>query len=135
MEVRVDAPREVVWRFLTAERDEWWPEMRFEAAVGSPLVQTWIEDGVQSTATGHVTRCDEPQLLAFEWAEPGWSSPLDVEIRLTSEGTSTSVALIETGFARARTPISLPDEYEEGWRYHLARLQRASEGRAASGGV
>jgi uncharacterized protein YndB with AHSA1/START domain len=65
VDVRVDAPVEVVWRFLTVKRGAWWPEMRFEATVGSALVETWIEEGVQATATGSVTRCDEPLLLAL----------------------------------------------------------------------
>jgi len=30
----IDAPVEVVWQFLTVARDAWWPEMRFDAAVG-----------------------------------------------------------------------------------------------------
>lgn len=127
VETGIDAPVEVVWRFLTVKRDAWWPEMRFEAAVGSPLVETWIEEGVQVTATGSVTRCDEPRRLAFEWLEPSWSSPLDVDIRLTAEGSSTSVILTETGFSRAQTSLSLPNEHEEGWLYHVTRLKRASE--------
>lgn len=133
VEVRVDAPIEIVWRFLTVNRDAWWPELRFDAVVGSPLVETWIEDGIPLTARGSVTRCDEPQLLGFEWAEPSWQSPLSVLIRLTQDGESTSVALTESGFSPARTSASLPDEHEEGWLYHLTRLKRASEGDAAAG--
>ena len=129
VEMRTDAPLPIVWRFLTAERDAWWPDMRFDAAVGSPLVERWTQDGVQATATGRVTRCDAPHLLAFEWAEPGWNRPLEVVIRLAEVASSTSVVLTETGFASAHTPLSLPDEHEAGWQYHLTRLRRVSEGR------
>lgn len=130
VQARVDAPAPSVWRSLTEKRDAWWPDLRFEAAVGSPLAETWIADGVLLSATGRVTQCDEPRLLAFEWAEPGWAHPLSVVIRLTDAGSSTMVSLTETGFSRARTPSSLPDEHEEGWLYHLARWKRASEGAA-----
>jgi uncharacterized protein YndB with AHSA1/START domain len=130
VEKDIDAPVGVVWRFLTVERDAWWPEMRFEAVVGSPLVETWIEEGHQASAMGSVTQCDEPQLLGFRWIEPSWDRPLEVVIRLAAEGRSTTVILVETGFAQARTSPSLPAEHEEGWLHHLARLKRASEGEA-----
>ncbi|WP_276801593.1 SRPBCC family protein [Cellulomonas iranensis] len=130
---RIDASLDVVWRLLTVGRDAWWPEMRFDAVVGSPLVETWTEGGVEATATGRVTRCDAPRLLTFVWAEPTWDGPLEVVIRLTADGTSTVVDLTETGFVRARTPRSLPDEHEQGWGYHLARWKRASEGRDVDG--
>ncbi|EXJ51514.1 hypothetical protein AS96_09390 [Microbacterium sp. MRS-1] len=104
--------------------------MRFEAAVGSPLVETWVEEGRQVCATGSVTRCDEPHVLGFSWTEQGWEHPLDVVIELVAHGQATSVTLTESGFCRARTPHSLPAEHAEGWRYHLARLKRMSEGEA-----
>jgi uncharacterized protein YndB with AHSA1/START domain len=128
----VGAPVEVVWRFLTVDRDTWWPEMGFEAVVGSPLVETWLEEGRRASATGSVTDCDEPQLLGFRWIQPSWEHPLDVAISLVAEGPSTSVTLTETGFLRAQTSLSLRDEHEEGWLYHLTRLKRASEGGAVS---
>lgn len=105
--------------------------MRFEAVVGSPLVETWVEEGRQASATGSVTRCDEPHLLEFSWTEEGWDHPLDVVIDLVTHGESTSLTLTESGFSRARVPDSLPAEHEGGRRYHLARLKRASEDQAA----
>jgi uncharacterized protein YndB with AHSA1/START domain len=130
VEMSIGARVEVVWRSLTTERHAWWPEMRFEAVVGAPLVETWIDDGHETSATGKVTHCTEPHLLGFRWIEPGWTHPLDVEMRLVPEGRSTSVTLTETGFAHAGTSPSLPIEHEEGWRYHLTRLKQASEGAA-----
>ncbi|MFT4220108.1 MAG: SRPBCC domain-containing protein [Microbacterium sp.] len=129
VKVTIDAAAETVWQLLTVARATWWPEMTFDPRVGSPLVETWIEeDGREASATGVVTRCERPEVLSFRWSEPTWEHPLDVAIRLVETGQSTSVTLAETGFARARTGPSLPDEHEEGWRYHLARLRRASEG-------
>lgn len=54
----IAAPADIVSRFLTAERAAWWPDMRFEAVIGSPLVETWIEHDRQRRATGTVTRCE-----------------------------------------------------------------------------
>ena len=130
----VDATPEVVWRVLTLERGSWWPDLRFEPAVGSPLVETWLDDGRPMSASGAVTRCEAPHLLAFTWTEPTWAHPLDVEIRLVAVERSTAVTITESGFLRARTRSALPAEHEEGWRYHLARLKRASEGDALDAG-
>jgi uncharacterized protein YndB with AHSA1/START domain len=127
VETSVRAPVETVWRLLTVERDAWWPEMRFEPVVGAPLVETWTEDGRPASASGTVTRCDEPHLLEFRWRESGWRAPLEVTIRISSGSHSTSVTLHESGFSRAQTPSSLADEHEQGWLYHLERWRRASE--------
>ncbi|WP_235576872.1 SRPBCC family protein [Rathayibacter sp. Leaf296] len=127
VDAMIDATPEVVWRFLTLERSSWWPDLRFDPVVGSPLVETWLEDGPPMSASGTVTRCEEPHLLGFTWTEPTWVRPLDVEIRLVTAKRSTAVTLTEAGFLGARTVPTLPDEHEEGWRYHLARLKRAVE--------
>jgi len=126
----IDASIDVVWQLLTAGRSAWWPEMLFEAVVGSPLVETWIEDGRPGRATGSVTRCDNPRLLGFRWIQQDWAHSLDVVIELVQHGRSTSVTLSESGFSRAPAPHSLAAEHEEGWRYHLARLKRVAEGGA-----
>lgn len=54
-----------VWRFLTVNRATWWRDKSFEATVGLPLNETWMEDGQASHATGIVKHCLELQLLAF----------------------------------------------------------------------
>lgn len=134
VDAMIDATPEVVWRFLTLERSSWWPDLRFDPVVGSPLVETWIEDGRPMSASGAVIRCEEPHLLAFTWTEPTWADPLDVEIRLVAVERSTAVTLTEAGFLGALTSSALPAEHEDGWRYHLARLKRASEGDALDAG-
>ncbi len=121
----VAAPPDAVWRALTVDRAEWWPDLRFDAVIGAPLVETWIEAGRQRQAAGLITRCDEPELLAFRWREDGWSAPLEVTFRLEPNGSATSVTITETGFRRANVSPTLADEHEEGWSYHLTRLARA----------
>ncbi|MBD3777637.1 MAG: SRPBCC domain-containing protein [Micrococcales bacterium] len=123
----VAAAPDAVWWALTAGRAAWWPELVFDPAAGSPLVETWTEDGEVRSATGEVVRCDAPGLLAFRWREPSWAHPLDVTIRLAAAGAGTEVTLTESGFATAGTPPTLPAEHAEGWRYHLQRLRRVSE--------
>lgn len=127
----ISAPAGTVWRFLALERAAWWPDMHFEPVAGSPLLETWIENGRRRSATGVVTRCREPELLAFRWSEPGWEHPLDVVIRLAGDGSSTTLTLAETGFLKAGTRPSLAAEHDDGWRYHLARLTRVCESAAA----
>lgn len=130
-ETSIEASTEIVWRFLTVERGLWWPEMTFEAVVGSPLVETWTEDGREMSATGLVTHSVEHRLLGFRWIEPEWRHSLEVTIRLVPDDRATTVILRESGFVRARTPLSLPDEHQDGWTCHLARLKRVSEGGSA----
>jgi uncharacterized protein YndB with AHSA1/START domain len=127
----VDARAERVWHCLTAGRGTWWPEMRFDAVVGSPLVETWIDDGHEASATGTVTGCEAPQLLAFRWIEPAWAHPTEVVIRLDGDEQSTAVTITEAGFRRASTAPSLPDEHELGWRHHLLGLRTATEAASA----
>jgi uncharacterized protein YndB with AHSA1/START domain len=121
----VAATPDVVWRALTVDRVTWWPDLRFDAAVGAPVVETWIEAGRQRQAHGVVTRCEEPGVLAFRWREDGWAAPLEVTFRLEPHGAATSVTITETGFRHAGVPPTLADEHEEGWSYHLTRLARA----------
>lgn len=123
----IEASVNDVWRFLTTERASWWPEMRFEAAIGSPLIETWMEEGEHRQVAGVVTQCAEPRLLAFTWGEPDDEFSLDVSIHLACDGGATTVTITETGFVKATAPTALLDEHEEGWRYHLARWKRACE--------
>lgn len=99
--------------------------MDFEAAVGAPLLETWTECGVILHARGVVTAVEPPLFLAFDWTEPSWSGSLSVEVRLIPNGESTEVTIIEQGFLRAGTPLTLPAQHEAGWREHLRQLSDA----------
>ena len=48
-----------VWRSLTAEHIQWWPDMQFDAILGAPLHETWAEDGVEHDATGQVVEVQD----------------------------------------------------------------------------
>ena len=120
----IDERVDDVWRAITVGRSSWWPEMVFEPIAGSALVETWIEDGEEKRATGTITGAVAPSLLSFEWSEPGWVGPLSVSICLEPLGAATKVTLTESGFTEAQSPSGLPAEHQDGWLYHLTRLQK-----------
>lgn len=126
--VRIGVAPDEVWTVLTADRATWWPEMVFDARVGAPLVETWIDGGELHRASGVVTVAAPPALLGFEWREPGWLAPLSVLVRIAPvDGGGTEATITESGFAQAGTPDGLPFAHEEGWRHHLGRLRAACE--------
>ncbi|MEH3088603.1 MAG: SRPBCC domain-containing protein [Microbacterium arborescens] len=131
VQVQVAALPERVWEMLAVDRAGWWPDLVFEPAVGAPLVESWLADGRRQTATGTVTRCEPPSRLVFVWREPSWSDDLAVDVEIIASGGRTTVSLTESGFVGAGSPPELLDAHEDGWRYHLARLRRVSEGRRA----
>lgn len=111
-----------VWRSLTDNHSEWWPDMQFEAVRGASLRETWTEDGVEYHATGHVVAVQDGESLAFDWSEPGWPAPLSVSFELASIAGGTRVTVVERGFDRIPNGHALSEAHHEGWKYHLARL-------------
>lgn len=116
---------ETVWEALTARRPDWWPELEFEPVPGSPLVETWTEDGRAMSATGRVLTIDAPRSLSFEWTEPGWTGSAVVRITVRSAGRSTRVTVEETGLTAASGDAGLGREHVAGWTAHLGRLAGA----------
>ena len=111
-----------VWRSLTGEHIQWWPDMQFDAVRGAPLDETWAEDGVEHHATGHVVEVQDGAVLTFEWSEPSWTSPLFVRFELERIGYDTRISVWECGFDRIPGSHALRAAHHEGWNYHLARL-------------
>jgi uncharacterized protein YndB with AHSA1/START domain len=124
----IASPPAVVWVALTRARDRWWPDLAFEPVVGAPVTESWDEDGVRKTATGHVTKITRESILAFAWSEPGWSSSLAVRFTVVDGDSTTTVTVTETGFDRLQNGAALLAEHQEGWRHHLDNLARAVEG-------
>ena len=128
--LRIAAGAEAVWHALTVGRSAWWPDMVFEAAVGAPLTESWIEHDERREASGTVTAADRSRLLSFDWREPDWRASTHVSIELAESGAATEVTITETGFADAGTSAALVAEHAEGWRFHLGRLRDACLGAA-----
>ena len=111
-----------VWLSLTDEHLQWWPDMQFDAVPGSMLHETWVEDGVEYHATGHVVEVQDGAVFTFEWSEPSWPSPLLVRFELKQIGWGTRISVWECGFDRIPRSHALFAAHREGWKYHLARL-------------
>lgn len=114
-----------VWRLLV-DRSAWWPELAFDAVSGSPLRETWTEDGRTFEALGRVVAVDPPRHLSFEWTEPGWSALLTVAITVEPAAAGAAVTVTEQGFIRIGAEEGLRLEHEAGWQQHLVRLRGAS---------
>lgn len=122
------ATADVVWRALTQERAEWWPDMHFDAIVGAPLREVWTEDGAQREATGRVIDVSDGRALTFEWSESARPSPLQVTFTIEPTATGTGVSVSETGFRGLPDGDALREEHAEGWQFHLSQLLKHAEG-------
>lgn len=121
------AAADVVWRALTQERAEWWPDMHFDAIVGAPLREVWIEDGAQREATGQVIDVSDGRALTFEWSETERPSPLQVTFTIEPTATGTRVSVSETGFRGLTDGDALCEEHTKGWQFHLSQLLKHAE--------
>jgi uncharacterized protein YndB with AHSA1/START domain len=129
-EIRIQAPRERVFEFLTAREGLalWMPAAILEPRVGGNIeFRFLLESGAKKTTFGEITAFDPPSRFAFTWDFK--DDPLDarteVTIDLIPDDDATLVRLRHTGFV---------DEAEqrahgEGWPYWLERLQALGEGR------
>lgn len=128
--VSVDAAvtADVVWRALTQERAEWWPDMHFDAIVGAPLREVWIEDGVEREAAGQVIEVTDGRALAFVWSETARPSPLQVTFTMEPTALGTRVSVSEMGFLGVPDGDALREEHTEGWQFHLSQLLKHAEG-------
>ena len=122
----IDASPREIWGALATAKHEWWPDMTFEAIVGAPLVERWMDGDKEKVASGTVTHAEAPHMLAFEWTEPEWGSATAVRITLESIDRHTKVSLVESGFCTIAGGPEIRAAHEEGWRYHLDRLRAAA---------
>ncbi|HVS62428.1 MAG TPA: SRPBCC domain-containing protein [Thermoanaerobaculia bacterium] len=128
VETRIAADPETVWRALTAEMGEWWPDafytggkpegrtLRFDARPGGSMVEDWGEG--QGLMWGQVATVDRPRKLevvgyAFpQWGGPStWLGTWDLE----ADGDGTVVRFSEA--AVGRITESYGAEKEKGWRF------------------
>ena len=116
-----------VWEALTVGREQWWPEMQFDPVVGSPVRETWFENGKERSAVGQVIEVDPGRVLSFDWRELAWPAPLRVRFSIEDEGDRCKVAVTESGFESLANGTALRTEHQAGWSYHLARLCRQAE--------
>ncbi len=140
-EVVIKAPITKVWKAITDPTQfcSWFSEgVEGDFEVGSQPV---LDEGKYGKVRIAIVGREEPHYFAWRWVSgmefvpQGFlGNPLEmphtlVEFRLSEEGESTRVTLIETGFA------NLPEKYAAenlndntgGWDYMLARLTEWTE--------
>jgi uncharacterized protein YndB with AHSA1/START domain len=129
-EIRIEAPRERVFAFLTAGEGLalWAPIAILEPRVGGNIEFRFVSDAGDRKATfGEITAYDPPARFGFTWDFK--DDPLDarteVTIDLITDGTATLVRLTHTGFVDEEEH----GKHGEGWAYFLDRLQALGEGR------
>ncbi|WP_158437899.1 SRPBCC family protein [Naasia lichenicola] len=121
----VRAGAAAVWRGLTDGREDWWPDLEFDAAVGADLKESWDEDDGPHHAAGRVTEVVPRELLAFEWTEADWPNHLHVRIELDDHDDLTEIVVTETGFEAIVAHPDLRHAHEESWHFHLENLRDA----------
>jgi predicted dithiol-disulfide oxidoreductase (DUF899 family)/uncharacterized protein YndB with AHSA1/START domain len=128
-EIRIDAPRERVFSFLSSREGlaMWVPVTKFERRVGGTIMFRFLPDsGGRKVTFGEVTAYDPPARIAFTWDFK--DDPLDarteVAIDLIAQGNATLVRLTHTGFVDEEER----NAHDEGWTYFLERLRARGEG-------
>jgi uncharacterized protein YndB with AHSA1/START domain len=119
--VRVDAPRDVVFRVFVDEIDGWWRRgkrfrmgatstLRLEGRVGGRLVETiHAPEGPKEWDMGEVTAFEPPRRLVIAWRSPSFgpddpSTEVEVsfERAIGHAGEGTLVVLEHRGWDRVR---------------------------------
>lgn len=128
VETRISAGPETVWRALTDEIGEWWPDafytggdpdgraLRFDARPGGTMIEDW-GDG-QGLMWGQVATVDAPRKLeVIGYAFPAWGGPStwlgtwDLE----ADGDATIVRFSEAAVGRITEDYAA--DKEKGWRF------------------
>jgi uncharacterized protein YndB with AHSA1/START domain len=130
-EILIDAPMEVVWAVVTEPEhiSGWFSDsVDLDLRPGGRAVLHWDEYG---SVHGRVERVEPPHFFSFRWAvQPGadfaeGSSTL-VEFSLSTEGDSTRLTVVESGFADLAGPDDEKqrhvDGHRSGWERELGDL-------------
>lgn len=125
-EIAIDAPRQIVWRYLQ-EPDllaAWLMRNDFRAEEGREFrffakpAGEW--DGIVHC---RVTELDPPNRLSFTWSANDIGAETLVTIELTEEDRRTRLRLIHTNFEDAPGDVEeIVRRHDGGWADHLAVL-------------
>jgi uncharacterized protein YndB with AHSA1/START domain len=131
-EILIDAPVEVVWAVVTEPEhiSGWFSEtVELDLRPGGEMALGWSDHGA---VHGRVERVEPPQLFSFRWVVTQHGQKLTdenstlVEFRLSAEGDSTRLTVIESGFSDlAGTEDENQghfDGHQEGWKKELGEL-------------
>jgi uncharacterized protein YndB with AHSA1/START domain len=143
-EVAIAAPIDRVWSLITQAEHlgTWFGDAGAEIDLrpGGALAVRW---GENHTLFGTVDAVEPTSRFAFRWHQldtpagaevDGHNSTL-VEFSLTSDGDTTHVRVVESGFSSLALPESeqqeMHDGHSEGWTIELAELGSHAAGVAA----
>jgi uncharacterized protein YndB with AHSA1/START domain len=125
----IHAPVDVVWTVVTKPEhiSGWFSDsVELDLKPGGRALFHW--DG-QGSVPGRVERVEEPHFLSFRWAvgpdkeatEDRWTL---VEFKLSAEGDSTRLTVVESGF-RELAAADAQESFEghtRGWQLELGQL-------------
>jgi uncharacterized protein YndB with AHSA1/START domain len=123
--IRIDAPPERVWAYLTdpAKLARWWGRAEADPRPGGTL-RVAMEGGPDPVMSGEFVELEPYERLVFTFGwEPAPGVPdiapggSVVEIELRPDGAGTIVTLRHSGL-----PATLRGETTDGWRVVLGRL-------------
>jgi uncharacterized protein YndB with AHSA1/START domain len=119
-DILIDAPVEIVWAVITE------PEH----------ISAWFSDSaeVELRPGGKVERVEPPHFFSFRWVvprDPGADLTDDnstlVEFSLRTEGDSTRLTVVESGFRDLAVPedekLRHVDSHRRGWGLELGELE------------
>jgi uncharacterized protein YndB with AHSA1/START domain len=132
-EVLIEAPVELVWSIVTEPEHvgRWLSEsVEIDLRPGGAALFTWDEYGA---VRGRVERVEPPHVFAFSWVpEPAKSQEVVegnstlVEFRLSAEGESTRLRVVESGFRRLdgseEANAMCAESHLGGWSRELSHL-------------
>jgi uncharacterized protein YndB with AHSA1/START domain len=137
-EILIEAPVEVVWSVVTEPEhiSGWFGDTaEIELRPGGALRLGWSDQG--HTVQGTIETVEPPHFLAYTWrnANPGNELPAGestlVEFRLSAEGDSTRLKVVESGFPRLSlapdASQDLADGHRRGWVQELDELREYAE--------
>ena len=128
-EVRIDAPREVVFAFFVEpERLVRWmgTSATLEPHAGGAFRVSYGRNGEHGVARGEFVAVDPPERVVFTWC---WEDPADplqpgastVEVTLETDGAGTLVRLVNSGLTEESAR-----SHAEGWDHFLPQLSAAA---------
>lgn len=130
LEVRVDAPLNDVWRALATGEGmrRWFPfDARIDARPGG---EAWVSWGPGMDFAVPLAWCETGK--RFGWLEPrpdedGEKVELAVDFTLESNGSSTVVRVVNSGFGTSASWDNEVDSISRGWLVYLRHLKFSLE--------
>lgn len=137
--IRVDAPPDTVWRYLTEPQyvAQWLGCLRYAKAVDDVFYmqqdeQRRADDDIEGATQCRILALDAPRRFSFSWYLPG-TPETRVDITLHERDAGTEIVLTHSGWEQfdASAIRSIRDALENGWRsFVLPQLRQLVEGNA-----